>query len=259
MPPFSRARVRPSSGAWIVFGVVYSTLVVVSMAMFVVPPLLPVLMTEFGVDLAAASTLMSIFSITGIVLALPAGALLARLGAHATGLAAVGSVVIGCLLGALAPSFGLLLASRAIQGVGVGLFGVVAPATVAVIFPRERQGVLMGVLATAGSVAGLLTFTFVPRLEDVLGWRSALYAIAGIALATFFTYRAAMGDFAPVSAADSWRRGSRAAPGALDSQHVVARVGLSAGQHRPVVDLGTPANVPGGRPGARDGSRIVNR
>jgi MFS family permease len=83
-----------------------------------------------------------------LILALPAGIILQKLGPKVAGLIAVGCLMIGSAWGALANGAGLLLASRVLEGVGMGLIAVVAPASIAMWFPREKQGTPMGIWAT---------------------------------------------------------------------------------------------------------------
>ena len=56
----------------------------------------------FNLSMSGSGNLMSIFSIMGFVLAIPAGYILKRFGIKLTGLVAVGSVAVGSCLGAIA-------------------------------------------------------------------------------------------------------------------------------------------------------------
>ncbi len=172
---------RPMASPWLVLGAVYLASIAAVMAQFAAPPLMPLLIESFGVDLAAASSMMSVFSITGLVLALPAGLLLVRYGARATIVAAMASVVLGSLLGVVAPDFGMFLAGRAVQGVGVGLVGVAAPAVVAGTFPDERRGLPMGIWATWVPVGGILMYLIGPALASTWGWAAAWWLSAAVA------------------------------------------------------------------------------
>jgi MFS family permease len=58
---------------------------------FKVPPMMPPLMESFQLDLSMAGLLISVFAVTGFILALPAGLILQRLGPKAAGLIAAGS------------------------------------------------------------------------------------------------------------------------------------------------------------------------
>ena len=168
---------------WLILPVVLFGSVAAVIAQFAAPPLMPLLMAEFGIDLAQASTLMSVFSVTGLVLALPAGVILGRFGPVVTGAVALGSVVLGSAMGALAPDYAILLASRLVQGVGVGLIGVTAPAVVAAAFPPERRGTPMGIWATWMPLGGLLMYNVAPVLAALGGWQAAWWFAGAVGLA----------------------------------------------------------------------------
>jgi predicted MFS family arabinose efflux permease len=127
-------RERPSSGAgyaWVILTVVLLASVAGSLNQFKPPPLIPVLMDAFRIDLGQAGLLMSGFALAGLVLALPAGVILQRLGPKLAGSIALACLVIGSSWGALSTSAASLLASRVLEGVGFGLIAVVGPAAVA--------------------------------------------------------------------------------------------------------------------------------
>jgi MFS family permease len=168
---------------WLVLAAVFSASVAAVMAQFAVPPLLPVLMDDFGIDIADASRLMSVFSITGLVLALPAGLVLQRFGPVVTSAVAMASVVAGSVLGILATDFNILLLSRAVQGIGVGLIGVVAPAVVAAVFTHDRRGTPMGVWAMWVPAGGVLMYLLAPSIAAGGGWQAVWWLTAIVAAA----------------------------------------------------------------------------
>ena len=174
---------RPRAGrAWWVLVVLVLFSVAAPLNQFKVPPLMPVLMQAFGMTIGSAGWLMSVFAVTGLILALPAGYLFQKLGPRVTGTLAIGSVILGAALGALSSQTGLLLVSRVIEGIGTSLIAVVAPALIAVWFPAERRGVPMGVWAVWVPLGSTLMMTAAPWLEGRWGWRGVwwmggLYAL----------------------------------------------------------------------------------
>src|SRR5512135_1358497 len=95
----SKAVAKPSAYAWVILAVLYIASVASALNQFKVPPVLPILIRAFHLSLSNAGMLMSIFSFTGFLLALPAGFILQRLGLKTTGMIAVGAVFIGSALG----------------------------------------------------------------------------------------------------------------------------------------------------------------
>jgi MFS family permease len=186
--PGAATGVSKAANPWPVLAVAFWVSVAAMMAQFAVPPLMPVLMEAFRVDIHQASATMSIFSITGLLLALPAGLVLQRFGAIATGGVAMAAVIVGCTMAALTRDFGILLVSRAVQGVGVGLVGVAAPAVVAAVFPPERRGLPMGIWAMWVPVGGVLMYLLAPALAQGFGWPWVFWTAAAAAASGLVAY-----------------------------------------------------------------------
>jgi len=130
--------VRAAPYAWVILLVVFLASVAAPLNQNKVPPLMPVMMDAFHLTLVEAGLLMSVFAITGFILALPAGIILGKIGPKVTGLLALGCLAAGSALGALAPNVTVLLGSRVIEGTGMGLIAVVAPSWPCGSRPRCR-------------------------------------------------------------------------------------------------------------------------
>jgi predicted MFS family arabinose efflux permease len=168
--------------AWVILVVVYLASIVAAFAQFKIPPILPVLMERFQIDLTQAGLLMSIIAMIGLVLALPAGIILQRLGSKTTIVIALGLMVAGAVMGALSESYVLLLISRVLEGAGIGLVGVAAPATIAMWFPPDKQGTPMGIWATWVPVGSVAAYNLAPILAPSWGWGAVWWIGAGFAL-----------------------------------------------------------------------------
>jgi MFS family permease len=168
--------------AWVILAVVYLASVVVPFNQFKVPPIMPVLIETFQIDLTQAGLLMSMVAMIGLVLALPTSVILQRLGPKATLLIALGLMALGAGLGALATNFSILLASRMVEGLGMGLLAVTAPAVIAMWFPPDRQGTPMGIWATWMPIGILIIYNLSPLMVSTLGWQSIWWVGAGFAL-----------------------------------------------------------------------------
>jgi MFS family permease len=174
--------------AWVILGVTMLAGVSAPLNQFKVPPVMPVLMERFQLDLITAGLLMSIFAITGLVLALPAGIILHRLGPKTTGLIAIGSLLGGSILGALTSDANGLLFSRLIEGVGMGLIAVVSPAVITLWFPPQKRGLAMGIWATWVSLGSLIIYNLAPALNRLGGWQTVWWGASLFTLAAFILY-----------------------------------------------------------------------
>jgi len=176
--------------AWVILLAVYLASLAAPLNQFKVPPVMPILRGTFALSYGSAGMLMSIFSIMGFVLAIPAGLILRRFGIKSTGLTAVGAVIIGSGLGALSHSSGLLFFGRFIEGVGMGLIMVAAPSAIALWFPAEKRGLPMGLWASCVGVGSIVAMNLAPALVVSFGWRSVWWAGAGFAFVAFILFSA---------------------------------------------------------------------
>jgi predicted MFS family arabinose efflux permease len=158
--------------AWVILVVVYLASVVAPFNQFKVPPIIPILIDNFQITLAQAGSLMSLVAFMGLLLALPGGIILQRLGPKVTAVIAMGFIAGGAAVGALAANFSILMVSRLLEGVGIGLIGVAAPATIAAWFPPERQGTPMGIWATWVPVGTVAMYNLAPLLASTWGWQA---------------------------------------------------------------------------------------
>ena len=153
-----------------------------------VPPLLEQFQVIFNVNAPTAGLLMSMVVIPGIILALPAGLLIGKLGFRKIGFLSTLTIGIGSLIIAVSSSFPGALLGRFIIGLGGGLLSVGAPSIVPQWFEHKEMGRAMSVFAVgmpAGTVAAFFT---APILAQSFGWQSLFYvgALVSALSAIFF-------------------------------------------------------------------------
>ncbi|GEA15200.1 MFS transporter [Moorella sp. E308F] len=176
--------------AWAVMWAVYLAGVAVALNQFKVPPVMQVLMESLQADMATAGWLMSVFCIAGVILALPAAFLLAGLGPKNSGLIGLGCIIIGAVIGAVAKSAAIMLIARTIEGVGLALIAVVAPAVISIWFEPHERGLPMGIWATWVPVGSFLIYNLANPIAKLGGWTSIWWFGAVFALVAFMVYSA---------------------------------------------------------------------
>ena len=176
------------SYAWVVLVLVYIGSLAAPLNQFKVPPVMGTLMAEFGLSLALAGTLMSIFALIGVVLALPSGFIMGRVGIKNAGLAALIFLMGGGALGAVAGSVPMLMFSRFLEGVGMCLMSIVAPTALATWFPPHKRGLALGLWGTWVPVASILAFAVAPSIASESGWSGVAWAVCGYTAVVFAAF-----------------------------------------------------------------------
>ena len=151
------------------------------LSFFVVTPITPIIMDEFGINRSAASLLTSLVILSQAGLAIPGGIIISRVGVKRM-------VLIGWAMASVtmltwtATGFPLLLAIRIIYGIS---FAVLLPATGPIMMqwfrPRELP-ILNAINATVVTLAiSISTFTVAP-LSELLEWKTAVSLYGGVSL-----------------------------------------------------------------------------
>jgi EmrB/QacA subfamily drug resistance transporter len=126
-----------------------------------------------------------------------AGAIGDRYGRRRALLAGVAVFGAGSLLSAIAGSGAVLIAARAITGVGGALIMPGTLSTITSVFPAEERARAVGIWAGFAGAGGTLGMLGAGWMLDAFAWPSIFYATAAIAVVTF----AAVVAFVPATRA----------------------------------------------------------
>lgn len=138
------------------------------------------LRTDLGVDPNALGTMFTFYFVPYVLLQIPVGMLVDRVGAKrlligAVLLSAAGSVVYG------AASFvAVAFAGRLLMGIGGAVPGVAPIYLASRWFPRSQIGLLAGLAGTSTVVGSIGGEALLARALDSWTWREAAFAAAGL-------------------------------------------------------------------------------
>ncbi|RUS45426.1 DHA2 family efflux MFS transporter permease subunit [Cohnella sp. AR92] len=142
---------------------------------------LPDLMREFAVSASTIQWLTTAYMLVIGVL-VPVTAILQQwFTTRQMFLSAMILFLIGSIVAAAAPEFGVLLIGRVIQAAGTGLMLPVMMNTILVIFPPEKRGGAMGLIGLVIMFAPAIGPTISGLILDSLSWRWLFYLVIPLA------------------------------------------------------------------------------
>jgi predicted MFS family arabinose efflux permease len=157
---------------------------------FIVAGVQPDISSVLDVDATAVGQLITVFAITYAVASPILGALTGRWERRRLLLAALAVFVVGNVLAAVTPNYGLLLVARIIAGAGAALFTPTAAATGAMLVPPEVRARALALVTGGITVATVIGVPVVALLGNEIGFRVAfaVIAAAGVLAAVVIRY-----------------------------------------------------------------------
>ncbi|MGW6565667.1 Cmx/CmrA family chloramphenicol efflux MFS transporter [Streptomyces sp. NPDC054975] len=149
---------------------------------FMLSGLLPNLADDLGVSIPDAGLLISAFAI-GMVVGAPLLAVATLKWPRRTALVALQAVFIAAhIVGALAPGYGVLFATRVISALAYAGFWGVAVATAVALVPAGAKGKAVAVVASGLTLATIVGVPAGTVLSQFAGWRAAFWGVAVLTL-----------------------------------------------------------------------------
>ena len=155
-------------------------------AVFGMTPLVNAIQEDLGLSKGAMGTILGAWPLVFLVAAMPAGALVDRLGLRRSlGIATV-IISASALLRPVADSFIGMFGSVALFGLGGPLVSVGAPKLISVWFAEQERALAMGITMTAPAIGGVLPLVtanslLMPAFDQ--SWRTTLFVYALIPVA----------------------------------------------------------------------------
>jgi EmrB/QacA subfamily drug resistance transporter len=159
--PSAVAGAAPPGYKWKVLGTVVFGIFMVILDTTVVNVAFQTLRQEFGSSLSDAQWILSVYVLALGISTPLAGFLADRFGSKRIYLTGLSIFVLGSVACGLAPNLGVLVAARAVQGLGGGIALPLGMAMLLKAFPASEQGMALGIFGIAAIVA--------PALGPILG------------------------------------------------------------------------------------------
>ena len=184
----------------------------------ILPPLLPMIRSEFSLGYTQAGLVISAFSVSYGISQLPGGWLGDRLGPRVTmALTICGMALAGFFVG-LSHSFAAIIPLFILMGLMGGGYHPAAPPLIAALVGQENRGRGMGFHMLGGNASHFLGPLIALAIATSWGWRASFIGLAVPAMIFGFILYSLLGRVAPVpapKAKDTPRPVSSWAPGQL--------------------------------------------
>jgi len=162
------------------FFVVFFCSFTVIIAQLKIPPIMGMVIENLNVSLTSVGLIMSVFTITGIVLAIPGAAIMNKVGAKNLLVFLMFCVIVGNILGAFAENFAMLIVSRVIEGISYALIIMVSIFVISTVFAGQRGGGLaMGLYNIFAPLGSAITLNVGLQITQSLGFKSLWFIVAG--------------------------------------------------------------------------------
>ncbi|MFC9648381.1 MFS transporter [Streptomyces sp. NPDC056937] len=147
---------------------------------FVIMGLLPEVAADYGVTIPTAGLLVTGYAL-GVVLGAPLMTVLGtRIPRKRMLMVLMGLFVVGNVLSALAPSFGLMLTGRVVASLAHGaFFGIGSVVAAGLVAPEKKAGAI-AMMFTGLTVANVVGVPFGTFLGQSAGWRATFLVVAGL-------------------------------------------------------------------------------
>jgi len=166
---------NPRSRLWWTFAITSLALFAFTLDRLVVAIALPAIRADLGAQVSGLEWTVNAYTLSFAVLLLTGSALGDRFGRRRMFTIGVAIFTAGSAAAALAPTIGMLVAARAVQGVGGALLVPLTLTMLSAVTPPERRGALLGAWGGIGGLGAALGPLAGGALAGSVGWRAIFW------------------------------------------------------------------------------------
>ena len=160
----------------------------------VVPPVIPLLVSDLGITYGQGGFLLTVFFVMYSLFQLPAGVVADRVGKRRIMVVGLLGMAGGVLLSSTADTYGTLLVGQAIAGIGGSTFHPTGMSIISDVETDTTEGKAMGVFGFGGALGTLCAPLVVGGIAALAGWELALASAAVLGIAVTLAMVPLMAD-----------------------------------------------------------------
>jgi DHA1 family inner membrane transport protein len=153
---------------------------------FIIAGLLPQVATDFAVSIPTAGLLISGYALAVALGALLLTAAVTRLPRKTVLLGLMVLFIIGNLISAIAPTFGIMMVGRVVAALCHGAFFGIGSVVAADLVAPEKKAGAISIMFAGLTTANVLGVPLGTLLGQHFGWRATFWAITAIGVIAFF-------------------------------------------------------------------------
>ena len=165
---------------WVVLALLYFVRATMAVQFQSVAAVAPLLGADFGVSLADIGILVGLYSVPGVALALPGGALGQRFGDKRTVILGLALMMAGSCIMAFSTSWSGQISGRVVAGVGGVLMGVLMAKMVADWFTGKELSTAMAIFVNSWPIGIAISLLALPPIGTTYGASGASLAVAAL-------------------------------------------------------------------------------
>jgi MFS family permease len=173
---------------WVILVVVYLSILAFTLIFQSIPPLLPLIISDFHLTYAQSGLVMSLFSLPGIFVSLLGGFVADRYGMRSLGAGCFLLMIGGTLLVGLGMNLHILWMGRVVAGIGGFTLSVFLPKLLSQWFRHRELGLAMGIYNTGVPLGSVICFGLFGRMGSLWGWRIPILLTGIYLLFTFILF-----------------------------------------------------------------------
>ena len=139
------------------------------------------IMYDFNVDVNTVQWLTTGYLLVAAVFVPVSNVLYHRFPTRPLFVGVLALMVVGSVVGALAPSFSVLLIARLLQAIGTGLLTPIGMNITLAVSPREKLGLNMGIMAAMTTLGPSLAIVLSGVLLTFAPWTTLMWVFGGLA------------------------------------------------------------------------------
>jgi len=179
--------VAATRSPWPVFAVCATAFFIIMFDLAVVNVAFPDILSDFGVSRADGSWIVTLYNILFGSLLVVAGKTADSVGRRRIFQIGVATFGLGAALAAFAPTLAVLLAGRAVQGVGAAFMSPAALGLLVAAFPLERRTQTMALWGAVGALGVSSGPSIGAAIIEVTNWRAAFWIPVALCAALLTT------------------------------------------------------------------------